>query len=117
MYLTNYAERAFLNTFLGIAWPAPIKIYVGLFLSNPTDTGTSGVEISYTGYQRQMVNFGEPVSVLKTTTIKNTNSIIFPKPNKKWVFRIRNTNQYYTNNTSTTSAVNITLTAIKRRMR
>lgn len=83
MYLTNYAERAFLNTFLGITWAAPITIYVGLFLSNPTDTGTSGVEISYTGYQRQMVNFGEPVSVLKTTTIKNTNSIIFPKSNKE----------------------------------
>lgn len=83
MYLTNYGERAFLNTFLGITWTAPAKIYIGLFLSNPTDTGIGGVEVTYAGYQRQIVSFGEPVSVLKNTSIKNTNGISFEKSNRE----------------------------------
>ena len=82
MYFTNYGERAFLNTFLGITWTAPLKIYVGLFLSNPSDTGTAGLEVTYTGYQRQIVNFGEPTTLAKTTSIKNTSGISFDKSNK-----------------------------------
>jgi hypothetical protein len=47
MYATNYFETKILNIFSGTPCVAPSGLYVGLFLSNPTETGVAGTEVSY----------------------------------------------------------------------
>ena len=82
MYATNYFERAVLNTILGQAFAAPAKVYLALFLSNPTDTGTAGTEVSYPGYARQEVSFSAPVVAAdaKSASIKNSGQVSFAAP-------------------------------------
>jgi hypothetical protein len=47
--LTDYAENAFMNWMRGTTFPAaPANVYVGLFSTNPTDTGIAGTEITTT---------------------------------------------------------------------
>lgn len=60
MHAANYFENAMLSLFRGTQITAPAKVYLALFLSDPTDTGAAGTEISYTNYARQEVNFGSP---------------------------------------------------------
>ncbi len=50
--MSNYVERGVLNTLKGTAFSAPSKKYLALFLSNPTETGTGGIEVNYEGYLR-----------------------------------------------------------------
>lgn len=83
MYLTNYSERALLNSFLGISWNAPSKVYLGLFLSNPTDSGHDGVEVAYNGYNRQPIEFTEPKVSGKIVSTNNLNHISFSKATKE----------------------------------
>lgn len=59
---TRYLEHATLNQFLrGITGPTPAAVYVGLFTSPPSDTG-SGTEVSATGYARVAVTFIAPTN-------------------------------------------------------
>lgn len=60
MHAANYFENAMLNLFRGTQITAPAKVYLALFLTDPTDTGTAGTELSYTNYARQEVTFSAP---------------------------------------------------------
>jgi len=57
-------------------------LFVGLFLSNPTNTGAAGTELSYSGYARQPITFSEPsattlpsIQVQGGLSIHNTETI------------------------------------------
>lgn len=78
MYATNYFERMILNILRGTQAGAPTAVYVGLFLTNPTDAGT-GTEISYTGYARQRINFSAPAPMENGIGIANAADITFPQ--------------------------------------
>lgn len=82
MYATNYFEKAFLNTMLNVSFTAPSNVYVGLFLSNPTESGVAGTEISYAGYERKEVIFSAPTKEGNTMTVKNVEQINFPVSDK-----------------------------------
>lgn len=60
MYASDYFESAILNLTKGTSIPAQSTLYLGLFQSNPSDTGSAGTEISYTGYARQVITFSAP---------------------------------------------------------
>ena len=60
MYATHYFERKVLGVFSGTAFTSPSKLYVGLYLSNPTDTGIAGTEVNYLEYARQEVTLCSP---------------------------------------------------------
>ena len=62
MHATNYFENAMLNIFRGTAITAPAKVYVALRTEDPTDAGTAGAEISYSGYARQEITFSAPAA-------------------------------------------------------
>lgn len=79
MFLSNFAEIAFLNAMRGQNFPAPSSMYVGLFLTSPTETGTSGIEVSYVGYSRQLITFAAPTSTSGGIGIRNNTQITFPK--------------------------------------
>lgn len=79
MYASNYFEDAMLNLMRSQNITAPSNLYVGLFLSNPTDTGTAGTEISYTGYARQAITFSAPAASGAGLSTENTLAITFPE--------------------------------------
>lgn len=83
MYATNYFERGILSTMKGITLTAPSKIYIGLFLSNPGETGSAGSEVDYSGYSRQEVIFTEPAKMLNGIGIKNIEDIQFATSSKE----------------------------------
>lgn len=76
MYATNYFETMILNILRGNRAGAPSAVYVGLFLTNPTDAG-AGTEISYTGYARKRITFSAPASMEDGIGISNTEDITF----------------------------------------
>lgn len=78
MYATNYLENAILNAMRGVTFKSPATVYVGLFLSNPTDTGSAGTEVSYKGYARQPISFSEPALSGVNMSIRNTEQVTFP---------------------------------------
>lgn len=78
MYATNYFETAFLNVMKGITFTAPSKVYVGLYISDPTETGQAGTEVSYSGYTRMQIGFTEPAPESGGIGIKNDSQITFP---------------------------------------
>ena len=78
MYATNYFETAILNVMKGITLTAPSKVYVGLYISNPTETGAAGTEVSYSGYTRKQITFSEPAPESGGIGIKNDGQITFP---------------------------------------
>lgn len=77
MYASNYLETGIINLMRGTALSAPTALYVGLFLSDPTDSGTGGTEVSYTGYARQAVTF----QLDGSAAIQNSTVITFPEAN------------------------------------
>lgn len=79
MYATNYLENAILNAMRGVTFGSPTNVYIGLFLSNPTENGTAGTEISYADYVRQKIVFSEPALNGNNMYIHNTEQIYFPK--------------------------------------
>lgn len=79
--MTNYFETAILNTMRNITATAPSAVYVALFLSDPTESGTAGTEVTYQGYARQAVTFTTPSSSGTTITCSNSDQIVFPTPN------------------------------------
>ena len=79
MYATNYFETAILNVMKGITLNAPSKVYIGLYINNPTETGAAGTELSYSGYARQEITFSEPAPESGGIGIKNDTQITFPK--------------------------------------
>lgn len=80
MYASNYLEAAVLNAMRGQTFTAPSAVYVALYLSDPGEAGTSGTEVSYSGYQRQTVTFSEPATEAGGIGFKNISQITFPTP-------------------------------------
>lgn len=78
--MTNTFETYVLNAARGITTQAPGAVYVGLLLSNPTETGAAGTEVSYSGYARQAVTLSTPTAEGTTVSCSNTGQIIFPTP-------------------------------------
>ena len=85
MYASNYLEEAVINLMrgsAGAAFSAPAALYLALFYSNPSDTGSAGTEASYTTYARQAIQFGPPTAVSSGSSslyMQNTNVITFPE--------------------------------------
>lgn len=78
--MTNIFEQYVLNAARSTTTTAPAEVYVALFLSSPTETGTAGTEASYTGYARQTVTLDTPTTTGTTVATSNTNQIVFPTP-------------------------------------
>ena len=81
MYATNYFETKILNLARSVSLTAPAKLYLGLFLNNPEDTG-GGTEISYSGYSRKEIKFDAPISLGNAgLEIRNSELITFAQCN------------------------------------
>ena len=80
MYASNYLEELILNLLRGSSHSINIPgLYVALFLSNPTDTGSAGTEISYSGYARQTIAFTTPAASGGGLEMHNSAEITFPE--------------------------------------
>ena len=79
MYASNYFEDKMLNLLKGQSITAPANLYLALFLSNPSDTGTAGTEISYSSYARQAITFSAPAASGAGLMMQNSASISFPE--------------------------------------
>ena len=79
MHASNYFEEKMLKLMRNEAITAPSKLYLGLFISSPTDTGSAGTECSYTGYARQEITFTEPTASGNGLAMQNTDDITFPE--------------------------------------
>ena len=77
MYASNYYEALMLNLMRGQSITAPGTLYLGLFLSNPGDSGAEGTEITYTGYARQEITFSAPSVSGSGLMVQNTAMISF----------------------------------------
>lgn len=80
--MSNIFEALVLNTARGITAAAPATIYVALFLSDPTESGTAGTEASYTGYARQAITMSSPATDGSSVSCSNANQIVFPTPDQ-----------------------------------
>ncbi len=78
MNATDYLESSFLNVLRGESLTAPSNVYLGLFLTSPSETG-KGTEAAYGGYSRQQIQFGDPAVSGKTVSIQSTAQVTFPK--------------------------------------
>lgn len=79
MYATDYFESLMLNVARQQNITAPATMYLALFQSNPSDTGTGGTEVSYTGYTRQAITFSAPAVSGSGLMIQNSTQITFPE--------------------------------------
>ena len=58
--MSNYLENALINaTLRNTSYTTPTTVYVGLFLTDPTDART-GTEVSGGSYARKAMTFGAP---------------------------------------------------------
>jgi hypothetical protein len=78
MRLSTFAETGFLNAMRGQNFGAPSQVYVGLFLTDPTDAGT-GAEIVYPGYARMPITFNLPSVEGSGIGIRNAGQITFAR--------------------------------------
>ena len=77
MYATNYFEDKMLLLMRGQNIEAPAHVYLALFASDPGDTGTGALEVSYSGYSRQEINFAAPYEYSSGLAIENLEMISF----------------------------------------
>jgi hypothetical protein len=76
---SNYLENKVLDhVFGGAAYTAPTTLYVGLFTSNPGETG-SGTEVSGGSYARQTIAF-----TVTGSQASNTAAVEFPTATASW---------------------------------
>lgn len=80
MYACNYLETGVLNVLRGTTFTAPSKCYLGLYLNDPGETGSSGTELNYSGYKRMEVDFSAPAEGNGGIQIQNMSDITFPTP-------------------------------------
>lgn len=80
--MSNIFETLVLNTARNITAVAPATVYVALFLSDPTESGTAGTEVSYTGYARQPITLTTPTADGTNVSCSNSNQIVFPTPDQ-----------------------------------
>lgn len=79
MFASNFFEEKMLKLLRNEAIAGQSNLYLGLFLSNPSDTGSAGTEINYSGYARQKITFGNPTASGSDMYIQNSADITFPK--------------------------------------
>lgn len=82
MYASNYLEEGFLNLFRGQSLTAPSNVYLGLFLSNPGEMGSGGLEVNYQGYVRKELHFSAPQKIGSSTEISVNEDVKFAQSNK-----------------------------------
>jgi hypothetical protein len=76
---SNYLENKVLDhVFGGVAYTAPTTLYVGLFTSDPGETG-SGTEVSGGSYARQTIAF-----TVTGSQASNTAAVEFPTATASW---------------------------------
>ncbi len=79
MSFSNYLENKVLGHVFGaVAYTAPATLYVGLFTSDPGETG-SGTEVSGGSYARQTVAF-----TVTGSQASNTAAVEFPTATASW---------------------------------
>jgi hypothetical protein len=79
MLATNALETTILNALRNITSPV-ITPYLALFLSDPTDSGINGTEISYTGYTRLPITFSAAYAESGGRGITLAAELEFPTP-------------------------------------
>ena len=78
--ISNYLENALINgTLRGTTYTAPTTVYVGLYLTDPTDANT-GTEVSGGSYARKSVTFGAPSNGAST----NSAAVEFDQATANW---------------------------------
>lgn len=78
--MSNYLENALINaTLRNTGYTSPTTVYVGLYTSDPTDTG-SGTEVSGGSYTRTAVTMGAPSGGVST----NSAAVEFPQATGSW---------------------------------
>jgi len=77
-FATHEFARRILNVFRGGSLSGYSQLWAGLFASDPTPTGTAGIEIAYEGYQRQPIAFSSPSMFNDHLAIRNTQDIVWP---------------------------------------
>lgn len=80
MYACDFLENGVLNALRGITFAAPAKCYLALYLNDPGESGSSGTEVSYTGYKRMEVEFSVPADSNGGLGVQNLTDITFPTP-------------------------------------
>lgn len=81
MFATHYFETRVLNTFRGTTLVGIGNLYCALFMSNPTDTGTAGIEVSYSGYIRLPFTFTNPSEQDGNIAVYNVENLLWePAP-------------------------------------
>lgn len=80
MYACDYLETGVLNTLRGVTFAAPAKCWLALFLNDPGESGASGVEVSYPGYQRMELELSPPADSNGGLGVQNLSDITFPAP-------------------------------------
>jgi hypothetical protein len=79
MSFSNYLENKVLDhVFGGVAYTAPATLYVGLFTSDPGETG-SGTEVSGGSYARQTIAF-----TVTGSQASNSAAVEFPTATASW---------------------------------
>jgi hypothetical protein len=78
--ISNYLENALINaTLRATSYTSPSVVYVGLFLSDPTDAG-SGTEVSGGSYARRSVTFAAPSNGASASNA----DVTFPQATATW---------------------------------
>lgn len=77
---SNYLEDRILDITLRVSvWNPPLKVYLALYTSAPTDANT-GTEVSGGAYSRQQITFSQPVN----GTVSSFADILFPVATAGW---------------------------------
>lgn len=78
--MSNYLENALINaTLRNTSYTSPATVYVGLYLTDPTDANT-GTEVSGGSYARTAVTFGAP----SNGAALNDSAVEFPQCTVAW---------------------------------
>jgi hypothetical protein len=78
--MSNYLENALINaTLRNTSYTSPATVYVGLYLTDPTDANT-GTEVSCGSYARTAVTFGAPSDGASL----NDAAVEFPQCTASW---------------------------------
>lgn len=80
-YVNTNSLKAWLQGTVSITFPT--TVYVGLFLTNPTASG-SGTEVNGAGYARAQATFGSPTQSGTSMVATNSSAVTFPQAQGSW---------------------------------
>ena len=78
MFATHHYETILSNTFRNVSAVGVTNLFLGLYLTNPTNYGNSGIEVSYQTYARQPLQFITPYTDGDRVGVRNAENISFP---------------------------------------